>query len=1081
MNTYIVIGYGASLMPPPGKWHSSWQGRFDTVEQSFEFRNERGQMCTRRADVVLNTEYVLEIQHSFISAVEVKQRHEDYARCGRKVVWLIDGNHGIEITHLNRNNRRFMEFKSHWKYAHFLDAEEEVVYYEIDGFVYSVRPQDIKGHMIDVEEPVSDTEFVRNILVEQHPLRVPTPPPQSRLFVEQKGAGNGKTFGIVQLARDPTFAHYDRLVYLTKQHSARHVILSEIRDQVQRGYIPEDYFDRSDLDSTTDSKQRMIRFANSRRALLIGTIDSFNYAMKRSSIAHGDFNGPNMFSRIADGIIEQGVDTDRDITYGGEALQLNKRTLLIGDEMQDLDVRYAKAIVKIMRDHYVDFYCVGDKLQSLVFENNAFTLLAGGAIPYTQCTVLPVSNVVRRFSHPAIVNFVNETVPFVKYGLPSVNVAQETTATQNQVTEPVRMVSLCGDTIRDVRTIMELYAREVSSFDRSPSDFMFVTPFVKNNQLMEAIHQEIREFWELRTDSEAYRQYSVFHKSEEGNSIDLSESDDATRIVSIHASKGDGRPVVFVVGAHEHCLNKFAETDSLVYDSLWHVAITRAKEHLYVALNSGYNDNISRRVAGYCRSNCLDFDTAFNLPIKLDVLQIVDTGSAYEMLLPTVIGETLHRRIADDLGSSSARRVVDMCHHNCRKSCMYIFSLLLIVESDRRLKRHMEANYKAQFCVMLKQLVHARVTCFETAREFHSALQTISKNIHKRVPTERIIPLYKLKHKGGDYDKIHQVIVRNVHRVRAFVRRFLYEDATLDELGFLECVVIFYMISVTQRGAETPFSISELYDVVHILHNADTSTRRLYIAEHYRSIELLRSQWNHLLEKHPNMNVLYNHKNTLHGHNDDYTLYARSSFVGYNDDTVVSVSLVSALSVLNCYDELAKSVFVEHLLRNPRGKENRARFQNKRVVHYVVTCDRSEPYRMDWGDKVVSHAAAIVSALRDKVVEHQTRFLSSACHFFAHHKNRLLEDGVKKRKLLGRIEKKYREMYPMYDSTQRNDWIASCFAHAAEECRWAPKPSSIVSAYDNREYLSCKLTASLWRSTDVYFGFREDTSDDESE
>ena len=526
------------------------------------------------------------------------------------------------------------------------------------------------------------------------------------------------------------------------------MILSEIRDQVQRGYIPTDYFDRSDLDSHSDSKQRMIRFSNSKRALLIGTIDSFNYAMKRSSIAHGDFNGPNMFARIADGIIEQGIDTDRDIKYGGEALHLNKRTLLIGDEMQDLDVRYGKAIVKIMRDHYVDFYCVGDKLQSLVFENNAFTLLASGAIPYTRCTVLPVSNVVRRFSHPAMVNFVNETVPFAKYGLPSVNVAPETmtptptpTPRTNEI-DPVRIVSLSADATKDVRTIMELYAREVSSFDRSPRDFMFVTPFVKNNQLMEAIHQEIREFWELRTDSEAYRQYSVFHKSEEGNSIDLSESDDATRIVSIHASKGDGRPVVFVVGAQEQCLNKFAETDSLVFDSLWHVAITRAKEHLYIALNPSYNDNISRRVSSYCQSNRLDYDFTFTIPTKLEVHQLVDTGSAYEVLLPTVIGETFHRRIATDLGDSTTRRVIDMCHHNCRKSCMYIFSLLLIVESDRRTKRHTDANYKAQFYVMLKQLVHARVTCFETAREFHSALQTISKNLYKRAPAERIIPLY---------------------------------------------------------------------------------------------------------------------------------------------------------------------------------------------------------------------------------------------------------------------------------------------------------------------------------------------------
>jgi ATP-dependent exoDNAse (exonuclease V) beta subunit len=59
--------------------------------------------------------------------------------------------------------------------------------------------------------------------------------------------------------------------------------------------------------------------------------------------------------------------------------------------------------------------------------------------------------------------------------------------------------------------------------------------------------------------------YAIFHKSEEGNSINLADSENSTRIVSIHTSKGDGRNVVFVIGLDEGSLLKFSnEKNNLV-------------------------------------------------------------------------------------------------------------------------------------------------------------------------------------------------------------------------------------------------------------------------------------------------------------------------------------------------------------------------------------------------------------------------------------------------------------------------------------------------------------------------------------
>ena len=81
------------------------------------------------------------------------------------------------------------------------------------------------------------------------------------------------------------------------------------------------------------------------------------------------------------------------------------------------------------------------------------------------------------------------------------------------------------------------------------------------------------------------------HKSAEGKSINLTESENATRILSIHASKGNGCEVVFVLGLSERALNFFSKkTGDLVYDSLLHVAITRQKKSLYIGIQNKNDD-----------------------------------------------------------------------------------------------------------------------------------------------------------------------------------------------------------------------------------------------------------------------------------------------------------------------------------------------------------------------------------------------------------------------------------------------------------------------------------------------------------
>ena len=128
---------------------------------------------------------------------------------------------------------------------------------------------------------------------------------------------------------------------------------------------------------------------------------------------------------------------------------------------------------------------------------------------------------------------------------------------------------------------MEYYDKEVKNYNYKPNDFLIVTPFVSKNPLVNALDTAINLYWTNKNNENNFKRYSIFHKSEEGSSINLSDSENTTRIVSIHTSKGDGRNVVFVIGLDEKSLIKYSnESNNLIYDSLIHVALTRMKKKI---------------------------------------------------------------------------------------------------------------------------------------------------------------------------------------------------------------------------------------------------------------------------------------------------------------------------------------------------------------------------------------------------------------------------------------------------------------------------------------------------------------------
>ena len=108
----------------------------------------------------------------------------------------------------------------------------------------------------------------------------------------------------------------------------------------------------------------------------------------------------------------------------------------------------------------------------------------------------------------------------------------------------------------------------VDRFNATPEQFLFAFQIVSNNSTIDELNSKLEEFWIQMFDDEEYLKsidnkywkknnhrvlnksvdYVQFHRSQNGQSIDLTESENKTRIVSVLTSKGMGRKFVFTCG-----------------------------------------------------------------------------------------------------------------------------------------------------------------------------------------------------------------------------------------------------------------------------------------------------------------------------------------------------------------------------------------------------------------------------------------------------------------------------------------------------------------------------------------------------
>jgi len=260
------------------QWHINWQEQFDknTREVLFKKKCEK-QIKDRWADIYLEQyNVIIEIQHSDMNIDEVRNRKNDYNIHNLNILWLIDGNESIHIKNNSDNTRIYLEFiNKKWKYESFIDYK--YIFIDINNYIYIVFPSLVKNNMIDVNKPYSKNNFI-NLIKSNIDDIIKYIPYQCNLYIKQQGAGNGKTYGIIQsLDSNKDFNIYDTFIIVSKQHSAKTIIYNEFNDQYTKGIL-------SNIELIDNNKENKIytikyinKITNRECNLIISTIDALYY------------------------------------------------------------------------------------------------------------------------------------------------------------------------------------------------------------------------------------------------------------------------------------------------------------------------------------------------------------------------------------------------------------------------------------------------------------------------------------------------------------------------------------------------------------------------------------------------------------------------------------------------------------------------------------------------------------------------------------------------------------------------------------------------------------------------------------
>jgi hypothetical protein len=965
------------------EWHKEWQNNFKHIEIL---------IGEKVADVLVKN-IILQFQNDYISIEDIKSINNNAKNNNKELYWIINCNNSIEINKIGDIYMIYF-YNEEWKFEHFVC--NEFIYLSNEDKIYKINPNEVKSFMIDVIEYKTKNEFIKSIknninIWSKEEIQ------QCTLYHNQRGAGCGKTYESIQLMdKDEKFKHKEIFIYLTKVHSAKEVIYNELQEQYKKSLL----YNLEIEDFDDSNKQYKISYYNKitekECKIIIGTIDSFMYAIGNKENKDKDY-----FYGIVKSIKDGYVKTSKNgsIKYSQNYIKLNKKCLIIIDEAQDLGPEYIEAIVSIMRNTYIDTYTIGDKLQSIWGVHNIHTFLEFNNLPHITTEKSTGINHVMRFHNEQFKDFVNDIINFEKYNLPQIEKICDNLNCKYEHENEIKPYNIfqiptiySNDTDNEkvdklVEQIINYVNIEIKKNNYLPNNFMFIFPILSKNFLANRLEAKLQEFWIKKFNSKKYQnnvlnnneywknkinngkyyKFVVLHKSNEGKSIDLKESENATRILSIHSSKGNGCEVVFLFGLTQYSLEVFSKDNSnLQYESLLHVALTRQKKSLYIGIEN-IGDDISQRFEKY---------TEINHEIECN-LNDINIHNNYNKL-PDFYEETIFQDIYDKYlcefddilpdNKDNKNNIVDWGHHLIRSNVFLYYIKYNIINNEE-----IENNYGNQFITVLNKISKLNIN-FYSHNDYYKAIKNNEKEENYDFP----ILIFDTNDKTK-YNKYKNILYDFILKIQKKIKNVM-QNKKLPLLCPLEIIILLHMYKIYNNGKFADITIMDIYSIIYYFDecsnsidenhskeykclckikfnqndNSDNFDKyqdiRESIINHYKKTEqvkILYENYNkYIKDNFENLHFRYNlfHPVKFNKLDNNFKFTGNFEIVANSDKHIIDFVITPQFNKLNYYKNMLKAIFDNFLLQNSlEDSNNYVKFNNKKIYTCILSLDSIEP------------------------------------------------------------------------------------------------------------------------------------------
>lgn len=992
---------------PMTNWHVKWQSFFPETEVYLP--KQEGQIKNRRADVLIRKySTIIEIEHSGKTTEEIVCKSNDCKLHGMTIIWVIDGNTSDVVLDELSDGSFIVTFMDDWKYKAFIHTYEYILL-DINEKIFKIPVKNVIGSMIKLKQFIDMETVVYNLRT--NPLNIMSLWNDSNnisasLTLWEKGAGNGKTYSMWK----SVIINQDKKLFilLTNNHSEKDVVLSELKDQVNREeehikeYVheeiihgfPKEYQEQRQYVLTYENKK-----TNREVTIIIGTMSSFYY-----NLTYMDRYSARPFDSLITNFINEGATKvfNNKFRFAGGKRILNKYTEIWFDEAEDLNISHITCIGKLMHLYNVDINCVGNKLQSAKFEKNLFTeMLLVDTIEGINIIKPKPVNINRRIQVTGMAEEINKLVSFDKFGLPNITVYNEECL--DNVESPLEIINF-DETIRAndytkrnidtmdrfCRTIIKKFEKEIRINMYYPEDISIVSSVIAGRLELPEIKSRLESLWVKLFNDESYRskipkshywyennhvskckyvEYVQLHKSEKGSAINLKESEHKTRIYSVITSRGDGRNVVLLLNMTENCLKLISGNKiGLRYESFFHIGLTRAKRKLFFHLHKN-NDNIHMR-----------FNTLDNVYIEPNITKRIPTFKRLLPYLPDDIIKCLlknNHMEYENLGIENNIENMEKYDFTDHCSRYWIYKILLhfYLISKNNNRDHCTNFYRTN----LNKCNAVVIDKNTTSQDYWNILRCFS-DIKMVLET---IDYYLI-----NYDeKYYKGFANNIRGLfKSIQDKLEYHDFNdIESLEFQEkeYICLAYMICIQRYKIRTPITINQLYTIINKIEARDVKTQCFYKSV-FNIKKVCSSLMNDIENTYGNLNWNIEHSTEYDGNTCEFVLKKPESIlIGNNESYVIDVMLKTTLNELNYFETIKEILLNRFVLYHPKEKQktskNKVRFIGKTLITYILVLETNQyvKFEFDW-DK---DNKDIIEAVKIAIVDHYSSYNSELFYY----------------------------------------------------------------------------------------------------